>query len=343
MKKLFFLIAVIFCVFTACRQKVTQEPVAEKARVRIAEVRHEMMSLPVSASGLVVPSQEIKLSFKTGGVIAGINVAEGDKVRRGETLATLNLSEIEAQVRQAAQGYEKSVRDYNRVRNLYADSVTTLEQLQNTETAMNVSKAVLEAATFNLQHSRINSPDDGIILKQLAEANEVIGPGYPVFVFGASGKGWKIKVGLADRDFVRISPGDSAQVALDAYPGVRFKAIVSRVGEAANSFTGTYEVEFELQHSGYKLASGFVAKLEIFPRRTEEYVYVPVQALVEADGNSGYVFTVGDSLKAKKTRVNIVRIYESSVILKEDAGISGRVITEGSAFLSDGDPVIIAE
>ncbi len=343
MKKSCFLFAVVLCTFLSCRPKPAEEPAAEMTSVKVTGIRYEKMSLPVNASGLVVPSREIKLSFKTGGVIAGILVAEGAKVSRGEVLATLNLSEIEAQVKQAAQGYEKSVRDHNRVKNLYTDSVATLEQLQNTETAMNVSKAVLEAATFNLQHSRIVAPDNGIILKQLAEANEVIGSGYPVFLFGASGKGWKIRTGLADRDFVRISPGDSARVTLDAYPGIEFKAIVSQVGESANPYTGTYEAELDIHHSGYKLAAGFVAKLEIFPGQTEDYLYVPVQSLVEADGNIGYVYTVSDSMKAVKIKVNIVRMYESSVALSRIPGISDKVVTEGAAFLSDGEPVIIVE
>ena len=343
MKIIVVVIAVLFCTFTSCRQKTPEEPALEKAMVRVAEVRRERLSLPFHASGLVVPAREIKLSFKTGGIIAGIYVNEGARVGRGEVLATLNLSEIEAQVRQAANGYEKTIRDYNRVKNLYADSVATLEQLQNAETVMNVSKAVMEAANFNLEHSRIIAPDNGTILKKLAETNEVIGSGYPVFLFGTSGKGWKIRAGLADRDFVRISIGDSARVAMDAYPGENFSAVVSQISEAANPLTGTYEIELDLHSSGHKLAAGFVANLEIFPRKTERFLYLPVQALLEADGNSGYVFTVSDSMKAKKVKVSIVRIYNSSVAVTDEPGIEGRVVTEGTAYLSDGDRVIIVE
>ncbi len=341
MKNSYVIIAVLLLSFSACKRAIQEKPDAELVRVRITSVQQEKMSMLVIASGLVVPAHEIKLSFKTGGIIAGVFVSEGSKVRKGDMLATLNLSEIEAQVTQASSGFDKARRDYERAKNLYSDSVVTLEQLQNAETAMNVSKAVLETATFNLQYARITSPENGIILKKLAETNEVIGAGYPVLLFGSSDEGWKIKAGLNDRDFVRISPGDSARVSMDAYPGANFGAVVRRVSEAANPLTGTYEIELDLNHKGYKLATGFVANLEIFPRKKESYLNLPVQALVEADGNTGYVFTVSDSMKAKKVKVNIVRIYQSSVAVAENPDLTDSVVTEGAAYLSDGDPVIV--
>jgi membrane fusion protein, multidrug efflux system len=343
MKPKFFILALLLCPLSSCRNKAPEGRVSEKIRVRVAAVRHEKMILPVTASGIVVPAREVKLSFKTGGIIAMIAVDEGSKVSKGDILATLNLSEIKAQVDQVTNGYEKALRDYNRAKNLYADSVATLEQLQNAETAVNVSKAALEAADFNLEHSRIISPDNGTILKKLAETNEIIAPGYPVFILGTSGGGWKIRTGLADRDFVRISCGDSARVILDAYPGESFRAAITRLSEAANPLTGTYEIELDLQRTDHKLASGFVANLEIFPAKSDSCFLIPAQSLVEADGNNAYVFSLDDSMKAKKLKISIVRIYQSSVAVKGLPGNENRIITEGAAFLSDGDQVTLAE
>jgi multidrug efflux system membrane fusion protein len=343
MKRIYFIISVVFIALSSCRSKTPENITEETIRVRVADIRYEKLHLPVTVSGLVVPAREIKLSFKTGGIIAGIYAGEGTRAGKGEVLASLNLSEIEAQVKQYSNGYEKAQRDFQRVRNLYADSVATLEQLENAETAMNVSKAGLEAAAYNLEHSRIIAPDNGTILKQLAETNEIISPGYPVFIFGTSGTGWKIKSGLADRDFVRIRQGDTARVTTDAYPGITFDAVVSQISEASNPSTGTYEIELDLQRTDHKLAAGFVVNLEIFPAKTDSFLCIPVQALAEADGNNGHIFIVGDSMKAKKVKVNIIRIYGSSVAVSEGPGIAGKVITEGAAYLTDGDRVIVVE
>ncbi len=341
MKSKNFRVVLILCLLTACRQTARVEPAVETINVKTADVILKKLSIPARTSGLVVSSRDVKLSFKTGGIIEAVFVSEGSVAKRGELLATLNTSEIEAQVKQAKNGYDKTVRDFNRVKNLFTDSVVTLEQMQNAETAMSFARSTLDAADFNLKYSRIIAPENGIIMKQLAEKNEIVAPGYPVLLFGISGKHWKVRAGLSDRDFVRIRSGDSSSVTLDAYPGVTFHAVVSQIGETANLATGTYEIELDLQSTDHKLASGFVAGVEIFPEAEDASYLLPVGALLEADGKTGYVFTVTDSLKAKKIKVTFGDLYDSSVVII--SGLEGvkQVVTEGSAYLSEGDIVKI--
>lgn len=326
---------------SACRRQVVEKSMPETSRVRVAEVGTEEMSFPVTASGIVVPAREIRLSFKTGGIIESLYADEGDRVKQGTLLAALNLSEINAQVDQASNGFEKAVRDFNRARNLYADSVATLEQLQNATTAMNLAKAAYDVAVFNQQHSRIYAPEEGVLLKRLVETNEVVAAGYPVFVFGTTGTHWKIKAGVSDRHYVRITTGDSARATFDAYPGEEFIAIVSRLGEAANPQTGTYEVELDLIPVKKRLAAGFVTKLEILPSQANKYFRMPVEALVEAQGDVGYVYAITDSLIARKVKISIVGVYGTWVAVS--GGLKGvkRVATGGAAYLTDGEKVEI--
>jgi len=335
------ILIILTCFGWSCRHVTPDESPSLPLRVKVEKVTTSFLSLPVHSSGIVTSSRETRLSFKTGGIIAHINVEEGDQVKKGDVLATLNLSEIQSQVIQVKNGYEKALRDFNRVKNLYTDSVATLEQLQNAETGLNVARANLDMAEFNLDHSRIIAPDDGTILKQLAETNEVIAPGYPVFVFGTDARFWKIKTGLADRDFVRISPGDSARVTLDAWPDVVFTAMVSQISESANTLTGTYEVELDLRPNGYKLASGFVANVEIHPSKRQLFFVIPVEALVQAEGHTGYVYVVNDSMIARRVKVGVSGVYGSEVTISQGLEKVTGVVTEGAAYLSEGDHVEI--
>ena len=106
----------------------------------------------------------------------------------------------------------KAFRDYTRAENLLKEGATSLEKKQNAETAMNIAKNSLEIAQFNLQHSRIEAPDNGIVMKQFVKENELVSAGYPVFLFGSTGKYWKVKAGLSDKDLIKINPGDSADL-----------------------------------------------------------------------------------------------------------------------------------
>jgi membrane fusion protein, multidrug efflux system len=334
MKTGIFLSLLFTLLLSGCREVQPVATEEEVPRVRVVVPVTREISIPVHAAGILSASDEIKLSFKTGGIIESVNVKEGERVKKGQLLASLNLAEINAANAQAVNAYEKALRDFTRAENLYRDSVATLEMQQNATTALDVARSNMEVARFNLKHSSINAPSDGVILKQLARHNELISSGYPVFLFGASGKYWKVRTGITDRDIVRISPGDSASVTFDAWPGVKFRAVVGETGSMADPYTGTFETELLLNGAGYRLASGFVADVAIIPSSGRQAVTVPVGSLVDADGNTGYVFVAGDGI-VRKIRVGIESIVGETVVV---TGLSPgiEIVSEGAAWLKDG-------
>lgn len=331
-----FTILVIVILSAACAHKETKTAAVESIRVKVAGITSQVLSIPVHSTGELVSNEEFKLSFKTGGIIGKINVREGDRVKKGKLLASLKLDEITANTNQARDSYEKALRDYNRAENLYRDTVATLEQKQNAATALNVAKSTLEIARFNLQHSSISAPCDGLILKKLVKENEMVAPGYPVFLFGASGKHWKVKTSLADKDIVKINPGDSASVMFDAYPGVKFSAVVDQVGEMSNPYTGTYETEMDLQQTNIRLASGFITSVDLLPSEKKAYSMVPIESIVEADGHQGYVYALTATGTVKKVRVNIETIIGAMAAVNGIPEGVREIVSEGAAYLKNG-------
>jgi multidrug efflux system membrane fusion protein len=327
-----------------CGDNKEDERVSQAVKVKVTTVSREEVTMPVRTSGVLVSSAEMKLSFKTAGIIRNIYVKEGDDVTAGDVLAELDLSEIEAVLLQAESAWRKAKRDMDRVENLYADSVATLEQLQNTKTALEVASSNLRKARFNMKHSRITAPSRGRVLKRLAEENELVAAGAPIFIFGSRGEGWKVRVGVSDRDMVAITPGDSATVRFDAWEGIDFSANVSKVSQYTDPHTGTYEVELRLKSDGRRLASGFTAKVFIFPsRRIYSFVF-PVSALVEADGSSGYIYQFDRGKKiALRIPVDIVAIDGDKVAGRADIDEPAVIVTEGAAYLTDGMSVEVVE
>ena len=331
------LLLAFLIIITGCKPVAVKEVVKiEGVKVRMAPVVVKEISLSLRSGGVVATSEEVKLSFKTGGIVARTYFKEGDPVKQGQLMAELNMSEINAQVNQARNGSDKAQRDYDRAKNLYADSVATLEQMQNAETALDVSKSILEMARFNQSHSKIVAPKSGVILRQLVKENELVAPGYPVYALGISGKNWIIRTALSDRDIVKVNIGDSASVVIDAWPGEPFSATVSQINEASNPMTGTYEIELKLSETKNRLASGFIANIEIFPSQKMSYWLIPMASVVEADGRTGYVYEVTPAGTAKKVKVTIATLYG------EQAAISGglenmkEVVSDGVAYLTDG-------
>ena len=106
-------------IFISCNSKKPVNTVVDDAVViRMQPVVTTNYITAKQYSGKIESSSQANLSFKIGGIVSRIYVKEGDAVKRGQLLATLNLTEINAQVQQAAQAAEKANRDYARVKNL---------------------------------------------------------------------------------------------------------------------------------------------------------------------------------------------------------------------------------
>jgi membrane fusion protein, multidrug efflux system len=155
--------------------------------VKLSPVQMVTRAEPIAASGLLSSAEEARLSFKIGGIINKLYVDEGQTVRKGQLLATLDLTEINAQVSQAQLSVEKSERDMNRVKAMFADTAATLEQMQNATTGSNVARQNLTIARFNQSYAQIRSSVDGTVTRKAMNEGELASPGAPVFG-GARGR-----------------------------------------------------------------------------------------------------------------------------------------------------------
>ncbi len=335
-------ILILSMVFMACRNNGGAPAEQGPVPVRVCEVAPGSGAFLVHSSGRLSTSQELKLSFKTGGIILEFRVNEGQSVNQGELLASLDLSEIKPQVEQAREAFEKAERDYARAVNLYDDSVATLEQLQNAKTMLQISGSNYDIASFNLRHSSITAPSKGRILKKLMEENEMAGPGYPVLLFGSTEGSWIVRIHVTDRDRVRLRTGDSAVIILDAFPGERFSAEVSELANAADPYTGTFEVELRLKPPVRQpLLTGMIARADIYAKQEESVSVVPVEALMNASGSTANVFEVVNGRPVRRT-VTILDIGKNDVLVSGDLKPGTLVITDNLNSITDSTDIIIS-
>ena len=281
-------------------------------------------------------------------MVARVSVDEGARVHKGDVLAELDLREIDAAVSKATLGAEKARRDLARVERLYHDSVATLVQRQDAETARDAAEADLRTAGVNREYAVIKAPSDGVILRRAANAGAQLSAASTVLTFGSATRGNVLRAGLADRDVVRVRDGDVAIVTFDAYPGRDFNGRVRQVGASADSRTGTYTVEVSLDEAG-ALPSGLVGRVTIAARPTAGAmiaggaVSVPAEALVEGSGDHGVVYIVDATHQiALRREVTLVGLDGSRVLVRGLAGAT-HVITSGAAWLRDSARVEIKQ
>ncbi len=328
----------------APKETAINEPLGESVvPVRLAPVQMVTRAEPITASGLLSSAQEARLSFKVGGIVNKMYVEEGQTVQKGQLLATLNMTEINAQVSQAQLSVEKSERDLNRVKAMYADTAATLEQMQNATTGSSVARQNLTIARFNQSYAQIRSSVDGTVTRKVMNEGELATPGSPVFlVSGNRQNDWVVRVGVSDKDWARLRPGNQANVVFDAYPNQTFRGTVSELAQAADPLNKLYEVEIRIEPNGVRFAPGLFAKVQLTPDQARTYAVVPVEAIVEGNGQTGFVYVLKPDRKGvRKQPVQIGFLDGNKVLLSNGLANISDVVTAGSAFLTEESNVIV--
>lgn len=344
MRNLLIMAAAVFAL-QACNSKAEEKKINgnDAIPVKLISIREEAANNLIHVTGYLSTQDETKLSFKTGGVIDHIYVKEGDRVRSGQLLASTKSTEISAQVQQVQLALQKAERDYQRVLNLYTDSVATLEQLQNAKTGLEIAKQNLSQASFNQQYSKIYATQDGFVIRKLKADGELSEPGAPVLIIGgvSHASAWVLATGVSDREWAMIEKGNSAQVSFEAFPGKNFPATVTKKALASDPADGSFPIELQVNFGKEQPATGMFGKASITSSMKQTGYTIPYESLLEANGKKGFVFASNDGRSVKRVEVVIGQINNNNVQIV--AGLEGYtyVVSSGSPYLADGSSITV--
>lgn len=336
----------LLILISSCERNVPDtEDLQKKYPVTIEQCNDTIETISIHSSGILTSKRICKLSFKSGGIVSHVYVDKGWFVKKGQVLARIDMTEIESGIKQASLALEKAERDLQRIKNLFEDSVATLEQLQNSTSVYNAALDNSKFAEYKLQLSRIVAPADGRIIAKLAEENEIISSGMPVFVFAAEGNNdWIVKTGVADKDATKIKDGTRAIVKFDAFPDREFHAQVINTACASEQSSGTFEIELSIDSDNELFVNGLVANVTMHLKGSKKVTMIPLTSLVEVDGVNGYVYEVNMSdSTVKKIHVTISSVHTTGITILESLQKTNPIVTQGTLNLYDGAKVNIVK
>jgi len=301
-----------------------QENISEKEYETISPQK-VLYANEINTTGTLLNKNEYQLSFMVGGIVNYLEVEEGDYVKEGQILAKINQTSVNVMTNRLTLAYEKSVRDYDRIKSLYDDGVVTLEDLQNTKTGLDNTKLQLDNARFSKQYASIKAPCSGKILSVQIQKNEMTQAGAPIIIMGNEKSGKVLKTNLADVDIVNVNMNDSCFVEFDAFPNKKFTGYVSNISASADRYTGTYAIEIFVIDTENRLKSGFVGKAKIKSNIEIEYIQIPIESLVSADKMIGKINVLVNNKKQLKT-VTIAKILGSKLLIREGLSVNEKII-----------------
>lgn len=312
--------------------------------VSVVAVQRDGAAGAVRASGMVAYQRETALSFKVPGVVAQINVDEGDRVRAGQTLAALNLTEYSANFAEADATLRTAESQLARAKTLFERGLVAQARLDDAQLAVDRARAARQSTGFNRSQGVIVAPSSGVILRRAAEPNQNIGAGQLVVSLGEVNSGLIVRAALSSADAARIKTGDVAEVRINGLGGPPRKGAVRRVAAKSDAATGGFDVEIAVTPIE-GLRSGLIAEVDILASGVGAVagpLRAPTLALLDARADQGVVLVVDDKNVAHRRAVQTAGVDRDSVLIVGGLAPGERVISAGAAYVRDGQTVVVA-
>lgn len=321
------------------------EPVAEKLpapAVEAVKVRAPQTSGLLTATGPLERRREMTLSFRIPGVITRLSVDDGDVVRAGQVLATLDPAGVAAAEARASVDVERARRDLARDQALFDQGFVSRQRLDDRKSALKAAQAGAGAAAFDRRWATLVSPAGGVVLQRAAQAGEVVQPGQAVLRIADESSPLTLRAPLADRDVARVRVGQSATVNVDGQDAP-ITGRVARIGERAGAQTGAVDVEIELTGAA-GLRSGQMATAQIavpLAGGVPTLSRIPAEAILEAEGRQAFVLVLDRGVARR--RAVAFGGFDGDDALVGGLAADARVITAGAGFVSDGEAVRVVD
>lgn len=186
--------------------------------------------------------------------------------------------------------------------------------------------------------SPIEAPISGSILSSPLKVGTKVSTGTVITMIGDI-ENLQVKANVPERYVAELKPGLKAEIQLEAYPDVVFKATVSRVSPVVDKLSRTKEILLNFDKKDSRVNAGMFAKIKLYTSKYAGCVVVSKDGLVQDEDNV-YLFVVNDDMTVSKRSVKIGKTVDSMVQVTDNLMPGERVVVEGVLSLSEGAKVI---
>jgi len=306
--------------------------------VRIATVRSGPVSEEINAVGSLIANESIMIRPEVDGRIAEISFREGQLVRQGDSLLTIDASEVEAQLAGVNAALSLNRSRLKRAEELHQKNFISAQALDEARENLNQSVARQAEIQARLDKTRIRAPFEGVAGLRQVSPGAYVKAGQDIARLEGIGT-LKVDFRVPENFLRRIRAGQQARFLVDAWPGETFAGVIYAVEPSVDEQTRTVMLRARLPNPGVRLKPGMFARVNLVLETRPKALLVPEQALVPVT-NETYVFRVVDG-KAVRTRVETGLRQPGEVEIVKGLEVDETVVVDGQLRLQDGAAVTV--
>ncbi|HTF21775.1 MAG TPA: efflux RND transporter periplasmic adaptor subunit [Chryseolinea sp.] len=353
---------VLLSVVAACGNKGPGGPAGPPAvSVTVQEVKEGNASFFAEYPAIVRALNEVELRPQVSGYITGIYFKEGERVKKGQKLYSIDPQQSEGAYQQALANLKvqetnllKAKQDVERYRKLNESDAIAKQQVDYAEAAyqaaekqVDAAKAVVSSVQTNVRYTTISAPFDGTIGISAVRLGASVSPGSTLLNTISTDDPIGVDITIDQGEIYRFSemsqkaaPGDSTfrlAFGSDLYPHPGHISVIDR---AVDAQTGTLRVRFTFVNPGHRLRSGMSATIRLLSN-VDKAVLIPFKAVTEQLGE--FFVYVADSSKVTQRKVALGQQIGREIVIQGGLKPGETIVTEGVQNLREGSAITIAQ
>lgn len=323
----------------ACICPATAAPPPGKGiPVKADTVRTGSIEQAISAVGTLRANESVIVRPEIAGRITAIHFGEGQAVKKGALLFSLDASEYEAQLGVSQADVKFNQQRLQRYHNLKKDNFISQDALDAQQGSDEQAKAKAQLDRTRLAKTRISAPFSGTLGLRGVSPGAYVQPGQEL-VRLEDDSVLKVDFRVPEVYVGQIKPGQTLDVTMDADANSRFKGQVQAFDTALDEKTRTLLVRAVIPNGDHKLRPGMFARINVPMQHGRQALLLPEQAVVPKGGNT-FVYKIVDG-KASLTRVQLGNRRPGEVEVLDGLAKGDQVVVEGQIKLQPGAPVMV--
>lgn len=293
-----FLAGALIVVFLTGGLSLVRALARPKAVLKLAAVQRGELHVEITSTGTLQARNTVEVGTQVSGTIARIQVDFNSRVRRGQLLALLDTTFLQASVLDARATHQKAEAQLLLARNslkrseaLYRQQLISELDWESAEaqylTALaseTSARAQLERARINLSYAHVRSPIDGIVISRNIEVGQTVAASLnapTLFVIADDLAKMQISAMVDEGDIGKVAVGQKALFTVDAYPDKTYPGEVSKIYLQPTTVQNvvSYTAIIELGNADLSLMPGMTANVTVITKEQSDALLVPVAAL----------------------------------------------------------------
>ena len=298
----------------------------------------------VEVQGSVDADDLVDATSDTPGRIISLTVKEGDVVKKGKLIATLDLEQLKKQKAELTTALSLANTVFERQDRLWKQNIGSEIQFLEAKNNKERLEKSIETIDYQMTKGAIYAPITGVVDRVVLQSGEVASPGMPIVQILNTSK-LKVTANVPEHLLKSVKRGEVVTVRFPSIDAEQ-RARISLIGRVINPSNRTFEIEVQLTQNSSLLKPNLLATVLINDLSYDDVMTVPIEAVLQEVGGKDYVYVQSggeDEITAEKRYVATGESYQGEIIVIEGLKGGEILILEGARDLTDGELIRIAK